>query len=422
MQKQYGEIMFSKDTFCILPWSSIQINPNGDYKVCCFSGAGNGGDHGLAFDENNRVMNVMTHSILEAMNSRYHKEVRLAQSENIRHPICKVCWDRDDANSAKGQETTSLRSNRSFKQLPHLDNAITLERAPIYLVKDGSLNEYPISLDLRFSNQCNMKCIMCSSLYSSMWVEDEIKLHGRSIAIEKEPWHDSPKWWDQFDMIKHRVRHIYLTGGEPFVVKGHDTLLNKLIDGGYAKDVVLEYDTNLSVINNKILDKFSHFNKIVLSVSCDDIEDQYEHIRFPGKWETMLTNLQKLKDKNIQIRHLSSCVGIYSIYSPIRLYNYFSKLGYDTYSFRMLRAPAHFDVAFLPDHMKKEIINTYNDSNLPEKWKNFVCGYLENNMDKYGEVGSFHISNFVKYMNQLDEIRNTDWKKTFPDVVKLLDI
>jgi len=412
--------MFTKDTFCVLPWSSIQINPNGDYKVCCFSGAGNGGDHGLAFDENGKVMNVLTHSILEAMNSRYHKEVRIAQSENIRHPICKVCWDRDDANAAKGQETTSMRANRSFKELSHLDNVITLERAPIYLVKDGSLNEYPVSLDLRFSNQCNMKCIMCSSLYSSLWVEDEIKLYGKSIVVEKETWHDSPKWWDQFDLIKHRVKHIYLTGGEPFVVKGHDRLLDTLIEGGYAKDVILQYDTNLSVINKKIMERFSHFKKIILAVSCDDIEEQYEHIRFPGKWETITSNLNKLKQNNIEITRLTSCVGIYSIFSPIRLYNHFSKLGYETYSFRTLRAPEQYDIAYLPDDVKRKVIDTYKASNLPENWKNFICGYLENNMNKYEHISQNHINKFVTHMDNLDSIRGTDWKNTFPDVVDLL--
>ena len=412
--------MFNKDTFCSLPWSSIQINPNGDYKVCCFSGAGNGGDHGLAFDENGQVMNVLTHSILEAMNSRYHKEVRLAQSENIRHPICKVCWDRDDANATKGQETTSLRVKRSFKEISNVDNYITLERAPIYLVKNGSLNEYPVSLDLRFSNQCNMKCIMCSSLYSSLWVEDEIKLYGKSIVIEKEPWHDSPKWWDQFDLIKHRVRHIYLTGGEPFVVKGHDRLLDTLIEGGYAKDVILQYDTNLSVINKKIMERFSHFKKIILAVSCDDIEEQYEHIRFPGKWETITSNLNKLKQNNIEITRLTSCVGIYSIFSPIRLYNHFSKLGYETYSFRTLRAPEQYDIAYLPDDVKIKVIDTYKASNLPEKWKNFICGYLENSMNKYEHISQNHINKFVTHMDNLDSIRGTDWKNTFPDVVDLL--
>ena len=102
--------MFQKDTFCILPWSSIQINPSGDFKICCFSGEYNNDsasnlNHGMSVDDEGNVMNVMTHSIMDALNSETHKKIRLAQSRNERHPMCKVCWDRDDAN--KNNEISS---------------------------------------------------------------------------------------------------------------------------------------------------------------------------------------------------------------------------------------------------------------------------------------------------------------------------
>ena len=432
--------MFNKDTFCILPWSSIQINPSGEFKVCCFSGVTDaetlrGDDHGLCLDENGNQMTIFTHSILDALNSDYHKQIRLAQSNNERHPVCKVCWDRDDANARSGQITNSLRFARSFRQLPDLDNAITLEVAPSKMEPDGSLhNEYPISLDLRFTNVCNMKCVMCCSRYSNKWYEDEFKLYGKTAEPKVEfrtihntyrgatlAWHDSEEWWAQFDLIKHRIRHLYLTGGEPFIVKGHDDLLDRLIADDLAKNVILEYDTNLSVINDKILKRLSNFKKIVISVSCDDVEDRYELIRFPGNFNTMLENLGQLRARNIDIRHLSTCIGIYSIYSPIRLYEYFKPMGYDTYSLRFLRSPDHSNIALLPDHLKLKVMEVYKASSMPDKWKAFVCGYLENNMGKFSnEQCETSVRKHIAYLNRLDELRGTDWKSTFPDVVELL--
>jgi pyruvate-formate lyase-activating enzyme len=434
--------MFDSSTFCILPWSSIQINPSGDFKVCCFSGVSDGStrgnDHGMCLDANGEVMNVMTHTIMDALNSNYHKEVRLAQSKNERHPMCKVCWDRDDANAKKNQVTTSLRYFRSFRQLPDLDNAIPLEKAQSVMKDDGSIDQYPISLDLRFTNVCNMKCIMCNARYSNQWYEDEmalfntneIKLDSKTYQIRQENgvyktdmpvWHDSDNWWEQFETIKHRVRHLYLTGGEPFIVKGHDVLLDKLIESGDAKNVILEYDTNLTVINDKILNRLQHFKQIILSISCDDIEERFELIRFPGKFNVMLQNLEKLKARNLQIRHLSSCVGIYSLYSPIKLYDYFTPLGYDTYSFRMLRAPGHSDVANLPDSLKLKMIDVYNNSTLPDRWKNFLCGYLENTLGKYTEEeGRMNVKKHIQFLDKMDELRGTDWKKTLPEIADLL--
>ena len=401
----------------------------------------------MCLDDNGKVMNVMTHSIQEALNSKYHKEIRLAQSRGERHGMCKVCWDRDDANAAAKQRSNSLRFFRTFSQLPNLDGAISLNKAPNFLTKDGSLTEPPISLDLRFSNVCNMKCIMCSSYYSNLWYEDEIKLYNKhTVSIDGKVykinqingvyksdmpvWHDSDNWWNQFELIKHRVRHIYLTGGEPFVVKGHDKLLDKLIEANFAKDVSLEYDTNLSVINDNILKKLQKFKQVLISVSCDDINEQYELIRFPGKFNTLLSNLQKLKDRDIKIRHLSSCIGVYSIFSPIRVYNYFtdlgytsedSSMGYEMFSFRFLRSPHHANLALLPRAIKTKVIDIYTSSNLPDKWKSYLIAYLENNMDTYDEnLCKRTLLEHIKYLDSLDSIRNTNWKKTFPEINQLL--
>lgn len=425
--------MFNRDTYCILPWSSIQINPSGDYKICCFSGV-SGENHGMAVDDNGVLMNVMTHSIKDALNSVNHKNLRLAQSKNERHPLCQVCWDRDDANK-NNPRTTSLRFFRTFEQLPELDNAVNIDKASSIMQEDGSIDEIPISLDLRFTNVCNMKCIMCSSTYSNQWYEDEYKLYGRkhifldskvyNITVENgvyksdmPVWHDSENWWNHFDEIKHRIRHLYLTGGEPFIVKGHDTLLDKLIESDLAKNVILEYDTNLSVINNKILNRLQQFKQVIISVSCDDVDERYELIRFPGKFDTVTKNIETLREKGFTIRHISSCIGIYSVFAPIRL---LEKFPNEKFSHRLLRAPNHSDLMYLPKDVKLKVISVYENSNLEERWKNFIITYLKNNMDKNTEERCVDMTiQHINYLNSLDEIRGTDWKKTFPEVAELL--
>jgi hypothetical protein len=424
------------------------ISPTGDYKICCFSGPEferhkefADGKHGVCVDENGKVMNVLTHSFLDALNSKYHKQLRLTQSKNERHTMCQMCWMREDADTAKGNPAFSLRHLRSFVQLHKEDGAITLEKAADVMKPDGSVGEYLISLDLRFTNVCNMKCIMCDSKYSNLWYEDEVKMGKKSFSYGKKmynlfdvngviksdnvPWHDSPIWWDQFDTIKHKVRHIYLTGGEPFIMKGHDVLLDKLIEADLAKNIILDYDSNLSVINQKILNKLLKFKEVSIGVSCDDIGERYELIRFPGKFETLEKNLKFLRDNNFKIRNLSNCTGIYSIFSPIRMYEHFSKQGYvkhSDYNFRLLRWPHEYDIGYLPKSVKEKALMIYEKSNLEQGWKEHMMGHLENTMNKCTEEESKkHLIKFVAYMDKLDEIRGTDWRKTFPDAVEILD-
>jgi hypothetical protein len=212
---------------------------------------------------------------------------------------------------------------------------------------------------------------------------------------------------------------LYITGGEPFVVKGHDAILDILINSNLAHNVILEYDTNLSVINDNLLNKLSKFKKVELSVSCDDTFLQYEYVRFPGKFSTLLENLKKIKERGFGVRHLSTCVGIYSIFAPLRLYDCFGE-SYN-YSIRFLSGPYSFDIEYLNDDLKKKVIHVYNSMNYNERWKKYIVGHLENTIGKHSkEVCDNHTLKFISYMNRLDELRQTNWRKTFPDVSSLL--
>jgi hypothetical protein len=123
---------------------------------------------GVCVDDSGNVMNVLTHSIDEAINSKYHKEVRLAQLQNSRYEMCKTCWDREDANNRYHLPQNSVRIYKSFYQLHDVDGVIKLDDASALIKEDGSIDNTPISLDLRFTNVCNMKCIMCSPQYSKL--------------------------------------------------------------------------------------------------------------------------------------------------------------------------------------------------------------------------------------------------------------
>lgn len=436
---------FSENTFCTLPWSSIEISPSGDYKVCMFFGNLTDPDldkiktneYAACVDDNGITMNVMTHSIQDAINSKYHKEVRLFQASDKRYPMCKTCWDRDDANARANLPYNSVRHYKSAIQFKQFDGAISITDANAIIKKDGSIDNIPISLDLRFTNVCNMKCIMCSPQYSNMWYEDwtkimntnEFYVGNKTYTITNinnkydsniVSWHDSPEWMNRFDEIKHRIRHLYITGGEPFVVKGHDKILDKLIECDFAKNVTLEYDTNLSVINEKLLDKLKKFKTVNFYVSCDDVFAQYEYIRFPGKFSVIQNNLKIIKEHGFNVFHLSTCIGIYSMFSPIRLYETFGD-SYD-YSLRFLSGPHSFDIAFLPDDAKEKVIFIYENVNMPHRWKQYVISHLKNNMNVHSHETCYnHTMKFISYMDKLDSIRGTNWKSTFPDVVKILN-
>ena len=51
---------YNLESFCPEPWSQLEIDAEGDFKLCCLANYAD--DNGLAMDEDDSVMNIMTHS------------------------------------------------------------------------------------------------------------------------------------------------------------------------------------------------------------------------------------------------------------------------------------------------------------------------------------------------------------------------
>lgn len=435
---------FTEDTFCTMPWSTIQISPSGEYRICCFSGAKfelNEDGHPKLLSKDTHISqsyNVLTHSIKEGMNDNHHRIIRLAQSKNIKHPSCQTCWLLEDAQKKMNQEDLqSLRYSR--KNQYKNDGIVKLEDAPNVLNKDGTIDPIVRHMDFRFDNLCNMKCIMCDPMNSSLWYGDHVELTGqdyfydglKKFNIKKingiyksdyPDWKKSPVFWQRMDEIKDTLRSIYLNGGEPFVSPFLPEFLQYFIDAGVSENIRLDTDTNLSIINDKYLSMLKKFHSVRFSISCDDVDDRYNLIRFPGNYNIFKKNYEILKsskiEHNIRFNKMTSCIGIHNVFAPIRLYQEFSDY-IERFSIRVLRNPIEYDLKYLSKNMKLDILNLYEKSNIPYQNKTVVMGYLQNNLD----IEDINIVNkFVIRMDKLDNMRKTDWKKTFSEVHDLLKI
>jgi organic radical activating enzyme len=438
--------MFNLESYCGELWSQIEINTLGDYKICCLANYAK--DYGMAHDENGNVMNVLTHSIQEAINSKTHKDHRLQLKQNIKVQRCRNCYDSEE--STKGLDewgsTHAKKWGRSKRQRVNgitsreIPEYITCDKADSVTLPDGSVTSDVVNLGIRFGNLCNQKCIMCSPEFSTLWYDDFVEMFGAHIPIgfggyqkynivqdtngkntlNFSKWWESPIWWERFESIAPKLRHLYLTGGEPLVVPAMQEMLDRLIARDFAKNITLRFDTNLSVINNKVIEKFKHFKKINFCVSIDDVNERYELIRFPGKYNNLINNIKQLTDNNFEIHYLSSCVGVASIYAPIRVTEEAEKLGIPT-EFRFLEGPDWLDIRSLPKTAKMEIIEKYNSlmhhSNARTKWYKTMIKLLEKYMD-YENIN--RLAKFVSTMDKLDKIRGTDWRNVLPDVQDIL--
>lgn len=447
---------FNLESFCSEVWSQIEIDAEGDFKICCL--ANNDDDFGMARDENDRVMNILTDDIESAINSKTHKEHRVELSKNIKPKRCRNCYDSEDTTrgvsdwGARAKNGTSKRQRVLNRTAPTIPEYVTVDSASDVTQDDGTIiNPKIVNLDLRFGNLCNQKCIMCSPQHSNLWYEDwaaisraAAETYNRKDGVYKKgkykvypivqdnrgkfkmqgahPWWETDVWWEKFDKISHQVKHIYFTGGEPLLVPAMQECLDRLIHADYAKDIRLRYDTNLSAINNKVIEKWKHFKEVLLCVSVDEVGDRYNLIRFPGNFDRLKTNIKELQKNNIPIHYISACIGNASIYSMLRVLEFADEFQVDTV-FRYLEGPDWLDMRHLPKSAKIEIITNLKqhenkNGRASRRWIKSQIKLLEKYMETEDQK---MIQEFVRVMDILDIQRGTNWRKTLPDVLQIIE-
>lgn len=431
--------------FCRLPWQGLMITPLGDFRVCALTNS-QAMNEGMALDEDGKLMNIMTHTPNQGINGKWHRNIRIndVQNNGAWHDICSCCTAREVATGGDPKHPSSSRRHSMEWRV----NAKTESLGPdTYMNADMDANGYvkwnPTNLDIRFGNLCNQKCVHCSPSYSNLWYEDWVGFNNNNLEVpwgfghprvklernengklfnpNEVRWWESPVWWSKFEELMPTLRHIYVTGGEPMIVPAHDEMLDRLIASGYAKNVHLEYDTNLSVINNKLAERWSHFKHVEIAASIDAIGKPFELIR-SANWEKFAENVAKVKEFEkggvVKLHRITSCSQISTTHTMFETEKWVRAQGNVNFTVRFVDSPAMHSWYSLPNSAKQELLEYYSTQDT------FTGGYiktwLQNAIAKNVEdIPAIH--KYVKMMDYLDTTRGTNWRETIPETLALLN-
>lgn len=284
------------DTFCMAPWTHTYISPQAERRLCCASR-----------EEAKYVKQYIDRStegsaefspttLEEHWNSDHMKSVRRRMLQGERLPECEVC----------NEQTLNLFTYRKYfteRLFPHLWQEVLASTAA-----DGSTTMRPISFDYRLSNQCNFKCRMCGEQLSSSWEAEKRKYNVWSDAdahwMRPEIKREMQKFQKEVveaefaaAVRENRVEEIYWVGGEPLMWLAHWQYMQEIRDRGYAKDVFVRYNTNLSKIEHRGVELFSdllvHFKDFNLCASIDAVGKTGEFIRTGIDWQKWRSNYER---------------------------------------------------------------------------------------------------------------------------------
>lgn len=266
--------------YCAAPWRGLHINFRGDVKTCC---AGNP----------NLLGNINNEPIQSVLQGKKLRDIRASIKSGVAPmDYCNNCVEAE-------------RFGRSER---HWHNDVNQD----FDCSTADLDDYrPSIVDIRWNTTCNLSCNYCNENCSSKWqtlksridIRQDIKAYYADVC-------------DFLEQHRDHIREVAMVGGEPFLLKENETLLDVVPNHAI---VTLITNTSLDFENNKIFQKLSSRPKVGWSMSFDNLYQQFEYVRYGASWSRLLANVDLVKTLMRDQGHWGGIHAVYNIYNCTRL-------------------------------------------------------------------------------------------------------
>jgi len=444
-------------TFCPLPWNSINLRNNGDLRICCNTNSYSP-KRGIMTKEDGTPYNAGKDDWNEARNAELLKEVRVSMMKGEWHPECTRC---------KKEEESGMRSRREYENddWGKYSGDISLEKMLPITEEDGTLDTSKQDIefmDIRYGNFCNLKCRMCGPTDSHKWYDDFVKTTGRThykdthetIQLTKNAkgkWHtdqydwfqDNDIYWDNFEKYAPDAKKLYIVGGEPLIIDEHQESLERLVASGKAGKIQLEYNTNLTMVPDRLVHLWEQFKQIRIGVSIDGIGDVFNYQRTPAKFDAVYKNMMTLQNNeriNLKAWFAYTVTPMNVFHTADFMKWKLTESGLDKFNpitgprpvitHHMCHSPKYYNVKVLPQYLKDQVAEHYQEhkdwvltTDFSDKVKdNFikVLTGIEKFMmsEDYSEEWLDH---FIDQTAKLDEVRNQNILDIVPQYKELFN-
>ena len=406
-------------------------------------------------------------------NTKFKKEQRKLMLEGNRPSECGYCWKVEDSDTDENVFSDRITKSIDYWAEPHLDSIAALPY-------DKNVN--PSYLEVSFSNACNFKCSYCGPEISSKWME-EINQYGgypTSTNFNSIGWlkHDNKmpipenefnpyteafwKWWPD---LYPGLEVLRITGGEPLMTKHTFAVLEYILANPHPK---LELDINSNLcVPDKLIDKFIDLMKRIMDAkaiksfklytSCEATGAKAEYIRFGLDYKQWLDNchraLIEIPNSKLNIMATYNALSVTSFKEFLQdvldlKLEYYSvedrhRVGIDI---PFLHWPAHQAVQILTvDYLKliEDQVSFMYQHMQQDHWPPSGGGrgfyaheinrmertyYVLDHRIKYmNEIHSpqeleLNRKNFIKFVDEHDRRRGTNFLKTFPEMANFYNL
>jgi len=396
-------------TYCVMPWVCAMVNTDQNLMYCCISS-----DHlsGKYKAGESSIINEM-------WNSSELEDVREKMLNGEKVPGCEHCYMQEKI----GKESYRMMFSREWSE--------------------EDIREVPVYLDLRLGRKCNSKCRMCNPFNSTVFSIEHFGLFNTQKRYRKifnkqygenpeylkreKPWWDYDFLWDELNSMIPYIKKIYMTGGEPTLIKKNYSFLETCLRNG-REDLFIFLNMNCTNVPDELLDILQKFKRIKINASIDGIGSVNEYIRYPFKWNIVNENFRKLASiSNINLG-ISPVILTYNILYINQLFEYVDQIKREYHrniniDFLINTKPSYFDIRILPDKCIKMIKNwlealksDVDDSHykyLVDVVNNYISLPFEGNKET-------ELSDFIYMTKIYDESRKQLMRQSLPELYNLL--
>ena len=243
--KELNAIKSNPRFLCNAPFCAMSFSIGGWVSPCC--------------RQTNGQDTIIGKSIAEIWNGNKFKLYRKDIKNNILPDACGHCEDR--------------LINKIYELNP------ILQFDPFKIKCFGKKDIQTIQLTT--SNKCNLKCIMCSEMFSSQFEQ---------VDTYKQDSIYNDNFYDEIAEYIPNLKELICIGGEPFLINEYYKLWDKVVETN--PQCKISVVTNGTILNDKIKEIVEHANfNINLSFEATT-KETYEAIRRNANFESVLKNME----------------------------------------------------------------------------------------------------------------------------------
>lgn len=368
------------NNFCSAPWNLVYVGVDGSVATCS-----NGKEY---------FGNLKHNSIEEILSNPRRREIKIEILNDAVSKNCVQCLVMENSGT----------SGKKYSHLRNHYNAVSRDVDINYRDPDQFVLG---ALDLHWSSLCDLKCVTCWARQSSSLAVEQ------GLPIQHLPTKDALKFIDWVVANQSTLKEIYLSGGEPTLIKYNYKLLEKI---NKRDDLLIRVNSNMMWdFDNPVINEILKFPNVMFTCSADAFEQRFEYIRRGANWGKFKNRLEfLLKQPNVSVR-INSVFSVLNGGIFTNVIDYFKQnFNIEDFTINQCDMDQHqLRCRNLPTEVKSKAIEEITKAIHQYSHDLNLVGQLKNCIDELQRAGS---ESYVDYLNSIDKLANTNWKEIFKEL------